>query len=430
MSASDEPPLAPADRAPAELRTQRRARAAVGALFLTNGAVFANLLTRYPEIKDDLGLSNAAMGTAVAAFPFGALLAGLAGGALVHRFRSSRVAVACLLVTAAAVAVAGAAPTWAALAGAMFVGGAADAVMDVAQNAHALRVQRQYGRSILNSFHAVWSVEAVLGGVMGSVAAGLRVPPPAHLVGTGVLLCLVVLGCYRYLLPGPENAERSSRLPIEEPLDPEATGRGNQGTRTSSPRSVGRPLLTTLSGALLALGVIAAGGGVVEDAGASWGAIYLSDSLGAAPAVAGLAFVSLQGMQFVGRVLGDRLVDRHGQRRVARAGALITTVGMSVALLAPTTATTLAGFGAAGLGVATLVPAAMHAADELPGLSPGTGLTVVSWLLRVGFLLFPPIIGAVADAVSLRAGLLVVPLAGLTVLALSRQLDDRPARAA
>jgi hypothetical protein len=35
-------------------------------------------------------------------------------------------------------------------------------------------------------------------------------------------------------------------------------------------------------------------------------------------------------------------------------------------------------------GVATLVPAAMHTADELPGLPPGTGLTIVSQLLRGG----------------------------------------------
>ena len=42
----------------------RRARVAVAALFLTNGALFANLLPRYPEIKADLALSNAAYGVA------------------------------------------------------------------------------------------------------------------------------------------------------------------------------------------------------------------------------------------------------------------------------------------------------------------------------------------------------------------------------
>src|SRR4051812_5697627 len=85
----------------------RRARVAVGLLFLTNGAIFANLLPRYPQIKSQLGLSNAALGTAIAAFPLGALIAGLAAGTLIHRFRSSRVGVVGTVLTASAILVAG-----------------------------------------------------------------------------------------------------------------------------------------------------------------------------------------------------------------------------------------------------------------------------------------------------------------------------------
>ena len=92
---------------------------------------------------------------------------------------------------------------------------------------------------------------------------------------------------------------------------------------------------------------------------------------------------------------------------------------------------TILGFAAAGLGVATLVPAAMHEADELPGLKPGTGLTVVSWLMRLGFLLSPPVVGAVADANGLRLGLVVVPIAGLLVVVTAGVLSrrNRPAAA-
>src|SRR4249919_2115544 len=71
----------------------RRARVAVAALFLSNGALFANLLPRYPEVKADLGLSNAAYGVAVAAFSAGALVTGPLAASLIRRFRSARVAV-------------------------------------------------------------------------------------------------------------------------------------------------------------------------------------------------------------------------------------------------------------------------------------------------------------------------------------------------
>jgi hypothetical protein len=56
---------------------------------------------------------------------------------------------------------------------------------------------------------------------------------------------------------------------------------------------------------------------------------------------------------------------------------------MGAALAFPSMPALIAGFAAAGFGVATLIPAAMQRADELPGLKRGTGLTAVTWLMRV-----------------------------------------------
>nr|BFE79579.1 hypothetical protein GCM10020093_021800 [Planobispora longispora] len=157
-------------------RQARRARAAVAALFLTNGAVFFNLVPRYPQIKADLEISNVVLGTALAGYPIGALLAGLLAGAAVRRFGSARVAAFGILLTTIAILAVPVAPNWIALGGALCVAGALDAVVDVAQNAHGLRVQRLYRRSIVNSLHGLWSVGAVLGGLMGSAAAAWTFP--------------------------------------------------------------------------------------------------------------------------------------------------------------------------------------------------------------------------------------------------------------
>jgi hypothetical protein len=67
----------------------------------------------------------------------------------------------------------------------------------------------------------------------------------------------------------------------------------------------------------------------------------------------------------------------------------------------------------------------MNQADKLPGFRPGTGLTLVSWLLRLGFLLSPPVVGAIADASDLRTGLLIVPIACVVVAALTFALAPR-----
>ena len=381
---------------------ERRARVAVAALFLTNGALFANLLPRYPEIKTDLHLSNAVYGAAIAAFSGGALVAGLAAAALIRRFHSSRVAVVGTIGIATFVVIAGLATSPVVLAAALFVAGASDAITDVAQNAHGLRVQRNYGRSIINSFHAVWAVGAILGGLMGAGAIAIHMPRTTHLLIAGVIFSAVVVVAYPYLLRGPDHDDHPA-------------------ARTTGGEGAGLAVYATL----VALVVIAIAGATVEDAGSSWATLYLRDNLGASGAIAVFGYVALVGFMFIGRTIGDRLVDRFGERAVVRAGGFVSAAGMGAALAFPSVPGTIAGFAAAGFGVATLIPAAMHGADQLPGLRPGTGLTVVTWLMRVGFFGAPLLVGVVADATSLRVGLLSVPIAGVTVMALAGALSAR-----
>lgn len=375
----------------------RRARIAVAALFLTNGAMFANLLPRYPEIKTDLGLSNAGYGAVVAAFATGALVAGLTAGAVIRRFGSARAAVGSSVLLAALIAAAGLAGTPALLAGALFVGGACDAVTDVAQNAHGLRVQQRYGRSIINSLHAVWAAGGLLGGSMGAAAIALGIDRAVHLGIVAVLFAAVALTAYRFLLSGPDH--------VDEHRDG-AVGAG----RRAPPR---------VYALLAALIMIAIAGAVIEDVGGTWATLYLRDGVGAAGPVAVLGYVALIGCMFVGRLTGDRMVDRFGERAVTGTGGLVIAAGMGLALAFPSVPGTIAGFAAVGLGVATLVPAAMHGADRLPGLRPGTGLTAVAWLMRLGFVASPPVIGLIADAAGLRTGLLLVPAVGLLVAVLA-----------
>lgn len=406
---------------------ERQARVAVAVLFFTNGALFANLLPRYPQIKADLGIGNAAYGLAVAAFPAGAIAAGLAAGVAVRRLGSARAAVAGTLLTGAGILVAGLADSVVLFAAALFLAGAMDAVTDVAQNAHGLRVQRRYGRSIINSFHAIWSIGAVAGGSMAAAAIALDLPRGQHLAISAVVFAVAACVALRFCLPGPDvepasGIEPASRTDAEAGADAVgASDADGRGARQAKRPAAGRRTAYVLA----ALVLIATAGTLVEDAGSSWAALYLSDSLSASVTLAASGYIALVGAQFIGRSIGDRLVDRFGQRTVARTGGLVVVAGMGLALAVPTVPGTVLGFAAAGFGVATLVPAAMHEADELPGLKPGSGLAIVSWLMRLGFLLSPPVVGLVADSASLRAGLLVVPLAGLLVLLSAGVLQSR-----
>jgi MFS family permease len=412
--------MPPAPTVPAIEPRLRHARAAVSVVFLINAVLYANLVPRLPEVKDRLNLSNAELGSGIAAMPVGALLAGLLAPAFIQRFGSAKVAVLGLVALAIAVLGVPLSGTWLVFALVMLLMGGLDAVVDVAQNAHGFRVQRAYGRSIVNAFHGLWSIGAVIGGLLGAAAAGLSVPLTLHLALSAAVFSVLALVAYRFLLTGPEDAERV--VTAESPADQTPT------EAPSTPRLRGLVGRTALL--LAALGALAACGAFVEDAGSSWGALYRRTELLTGAATAGLAFVALQVAMTVGRLAGDRVVDRFGQRRVAVAGGAAIALGMGVALAIPSIATTLAGFAFAGLGVATLIPAVMHTADELPGLPHGVGLTMVSWLLRVGFLISPTVVGLVADASSLRVALLSVVLAGIGVLVLGRVLVSQTPRTA
>ncbi|MFW2514647.1 MFS transporter [Demequina sp. SO4-13] len=387
-----------------------RARIGVSLLFMTNGILIGNLAPRLPDIRENLDLSYGGLGIAMAMWPIGSLGLGLVAGALIRRFRSSRVGVISMIASALAMLLGASTSSVVVFGAALFVVGVTDAWVDVAQNSHGLRVQRLYRRSINNAFHAMWSLGAVLGGLMGGAAAGLDLPVTWHFVGMAVLVIAMNLASYRLLLKGPEPRDIVEHGADEAGMPHEARPR----------RIPGRLWLV-----LLALSLIAIGGGWAEDAAATWSASYLRDELSASATIAALGFVSLQGFQFIGRMTGDRMIDRFGQRAVARFGGAFVVLGMGLALAFPSVWGTIAGFGAAGLGIATIIPGAFHAADELPGLKPGTGLTVVSWLLRLAFLLSPPIVGLIADATSLRVGLAIMPALGVVVFLLAGVMAPR-----
>lgn len=384
----------------------RRARLAVGALFLANGMGLTTVLPRLPEIKADLGLTNTALGLALAAAPLGSLSAVPATGRLIVRYGSAQVAVVTGAVLALALPLLGLAPVWVALAGVFVVLGACDGVMDAAMNAHGLRVQKQYGRSLINSFHGLWSVGAAVGAALGTTAAALRVPLPLHLLGVSVLVLVAVLMARAWRLPGPDPPDLVEAGPTDE----------RRGVWSAV-----RPLAWV---ALLA--VVA---GIPEDVSNAWSVLYLSEDRDAPPGLAGLGYTVFAVAMMTSRFTADRVTDRLGSVRVARVGGLLAVAGYVVVLTSPVLWLSVAGFAMVGLGIAPAFPTLFHAAGHWPGVRSGDGVTVVSWVARVGFLVTPPLVGAIADSAGIAAGLVVGAVGAATYTVLAGRLSPQPGRA-
>ncbi|GAA1737200.1 MFS transporter [Aeromicrobium alkaliterrae] len=376
-------------------------------MFFTNGVLFSALLPRYPEIKAAFDLSNSQFGLAVVAFPAGALVAAGLAGRIIRRFGTLRTNAVGSVALAATMAVAGASAdaglgVWL-FAVAMVAAGVNDAVVDAAQNVQGVLVEQWRGRSAVNSFHALWSVGAATGGLIGAACIATDVSVSLQMgVNGGVWAVVAVLACRLAVVPSSIR---------DELRDDEST--------TTTDGALHRPWRL-----LLPLVLLAIAGTTVEEVSNSWSALYLGRDAGAPAWAAGLGLTVAIGAQFVGRILGDPMTDRWGRAAVARAGGVLIAVGGVLVVAAPGYPLVFAGFALAGFGCATLVPAAFAAAGRVPGLPEATGIAMLGWLMRVGFLATSPAIGAISDLVSLQAALGILVLAGLAATLLAHLLGQ------
>jgi len=196
--------LAP-DRTVAQPWAQRLATFGV---FLANGAGIGCWAAAIPRVKADLALSDATLSVALLAFAAGAIIAMPLMGLFAHRLRSGPASVVAGFGFAATLAAFGFARSLEALSAATFLAGATHGAMDIAMNANASDIERRWGKPIMSSFHAGFSLGGAAGGTAaarGSVAASGTASAgnrgfggtAAALVGTvaGAFLCRDVY-CY------------------------------------------------------------------------------------------------------------------------------------------------------------------------------------------------------------------------------------------
>lgn len=381
----------------------RRARAGALLAFATNGALPATLLVRYAEVKESLGLGEGAFGLVVVGFGLGAALALNLPAVLVRALGTRRTTAVGTGIIAVALTLAatgaGAGSVWLFLLG-LLLAGATDPVVDVAQNGQGLAVQERYERSVLNSMHAGWSVGATAGGLVGTLAASAGVPLWLHLALWGSFCTAVMALAGRWFLP--DRAAEVAHADAEPQADD--TGRRRRGPGAGAVRL------------LLPITVLAVVGVSIEDIGNNWSAVLLATERGVPAANAGIGLTVLLAGQFVGRLLGDRFVDALGQRRAILLSVATLTAGLLVAAWAPWAVLTVAGLALAGLGCAVTVPVAFARADALPGLRAHTGLTWVSWSMRVASLVISPLVGGLAALSSLPIALSVVAVPAVLLL--------------
>ena len=381
----------------ADLRT---ARQALLGIFLLNGVGIASWAAHVPTVKQKFALSDAALGGALLAVAVGSVAALLLGGQLVARFGSRTVLITgaigfCLILPLLLVA-----PTLVLLIALLCCFGATIGAMEVAANVEAFRVEERYGRPIMSTFHALFSVGGLLGAAVAGLSLSQGVPEVAHLTAVALgLAALTAWGAPRML---PADAQS------------QATG-----------STIALP-----TGPLLGLGILAFCCLVAEGAMADWSAVYLRDSLGTGPGFAAAGYAAFSVAMAAGRFGGDNLRTRMRAVPLIRISGAFAAIGLGLAVLIAQPLVALVGFACVGLGLANIVPVLFAAAGRTPGTAVGTGVAAVASAGYFGFLVGPPVIGFVAQLTSLAGGLglVTVLMAILALLAGGAARADLPER--
>jgi MFS family permease len=391
---------------------------AATALFVLTGLVSATWAARIPAIQEQLALSAGALGLAVLGLEGGAIAGLPAGGALVTRRGSRavlRLGFAAYPLALIAVALA---PALVALAAALAAMAFANSLVDVAMNVQGVALERSERRPLLSRLHSGHAFGVLAGGLGGTAAAAAGLPVGAHFAVVAAVA--IVIGQAAAALLVEEGAtdasggdERARRLAADAETAGGLGGPGGYERGRGAPR---RPVDRRLA----LLGAVAFCAFLLDGGAFAWIAVHLR-SEGAGPGLAAAGFTAFAFALALGRLPGDRLVERYGRGAVVRGGALLAAAGIAFALVAPAPAIAIAGWAALGAGLAPLAPGVIGAvagASATPAPQAIAGVTTIGYF---GSFSGPPLIGALAGplglttalglmvAVALTAGLLAGP---------------------
>ncbi len=376
----------------------RAARIATFAYFILCGTVMGTWVVNIPAIEERVGITHATLGGLLMLLGLGAFIGMQVAGRLTDSLGARVVVPATGVLCSAALVLPGLSREPWTLAGALLVFGFCNGCLDVSMNAHAVHVEKAYGRPVMSAFHATFSVGGVLAALVGAATASAGLSPAAGMAAVGALGIVIALASARALLPiAPTTADTDS---VEKADHTPAAGR----------RSTSRRIWILAALALMVM--------LCEGAANDWSALHLKDVLGAPASTAAFAYGTFAAAMTIGRLLADRLAARFGSMAILRYGAATAGVGITIVTLSPWIWAAFAGWALFGLGLSGCVPQLFSAAGHADPAAAGANVSRVAGLGYVGMLAGPAVIGWLTHLVALNhAFVLLILLCAITAVA-------------
>lgn len=366
-----------------------RIRFAVGMFYFGMGLSFATWASRIPDIKTALHLSEGDLGSILFALPMGQLVIMPFSGKMVTKFGSHRILVFSLIMYVVCLVNLGLATTALQLSLGLFLFGLFGNLANIAVNTQGVYTEVLFRKTIMSSFHGMWSFAGFSGALVGLGMLALHLSPLHHFIIVGCVVLLMVAFNFKFLVKAKEKIKH----------------KGGEKKK----------LFTKPDSTLIWLGVIGfcsmASEGVMFD----WSGVYFKDIVKAPGPLVILGYTSFMIMMASGRFLGDGLINKFGRERVMQISGVMISGGLFTAVFLPYLIPCTIAFMAVGLGVATIVPTVYSMAGKNPTVPPGEALTIVSSVSFLGFLMGPPVIGHIAENFGLQFSFAFIGIFGVLI---------------
>jgi MFS family permease len=376
------------------VRTPKQLRIGSAIFFFISGFGFSTWASRIPTIKHQLHLNDAQLGTVLFALPVGLMFTMPISNWLLSRYSSRAIMFFASLFLSVILVLIGFANSMWQLIMVLFIFGSARNMMTLSINTQAVGVQALYSKSIMATFHGIWSLAGFAGAAVGLVMVYFNIAVAYHFLFISVLLVLFTLYFIKDTL---------HKQPV-----PQAR----------------KPVFSLPDKYLLKFSLICFACMACENTMYDWSALYFQKEVHAEKTTATAAFVIYLVAMTTGRFFGDKLVTRLGIKTVLKFSGIFIFGGLLLAVLLPYIVTAQLGFILVGFGVSCVVPMVFSLAGKSKNMSSSSALASISTVGYLGFVLVPPLVGFIAQTANLRVSFGIIALFGGVIVYLVSKIKD------
>ena len=375
------------------LISNRTRRIVLSGFFFFTGICFASWASRIPDIKMQLGLNDAELGAMLFFLPVGSFLGIPISGSLTSIYGSNRMLkIAAIIYPLSLTLIGTITQTWQ-LGICLFIFGMAGNFYNVAVNTQAVVLSKLFEKSIISTFHGFWSLAGFVGGLIGGLFVAKQITPIYQFMFVALISIIYLVFAHPYLMPSEKN---------KQPLN----------------KMWNKP-----SALMLQFGFIALGNMICEGMMFDWSGLYFQKVALVPNEYRTMGYICFMACMTIGRMFADILINYWGARKQLMLSGLLVTVGLIIAVMLPGIIISTFGFMLVGFGVSSVIPTIYGSVGR--SAAPGQAsiaLASVSSIGFFGFLIGPPIIGFLSQAIGLRWAFLTVSLLGLATFFQSYRL--------